>query len=243
MVNEMNKIELLQNIIDNSDNIVFFSGAGISTLSGLKDFRSKDGLYSESFDYPPEEILSHHFFMHNPNYFYNFYRSKLNPLAYKPNIIHYYLTELEKTGKLKAVITQNIDNFHLLAGNKNVLELHGNVMRNYCTKCHKAYDGDYIFNSDGIPKCSCGGIIKPDVVLYEEPLNDKILDEAIKKISQCDTLIIAGTSLTVYPAAGLVKFFHGQNLVIINRDLTSYDQKADLVINDDLKEVFTKLHV
>ena len=176
----MNKIETLQNIINNSQNIVFFSGAGISTLSGLKDFRSKDGLYSESFDYPPEEILSHHFFNQNPEYFFNFYRQKLNPLSYKPNIIHYYLTELEKTGKLKAVITQNIDNFHLLAGNKNVLELHGNVMRNYCTKCHKFYDGDYIFNSDGIPTCTCGGIIKPDVVLYEENLNEDVLNESIK---------------------------------------------------------------
>ena len=243
MVNKMNKIELLQNIINNSQNIVFFSGAGISTLSGLKDFRSADGLYNQHFDYPPEEILSHHFFIENPKYFFDFYRQKLNPLSYKPNIIHYYLKKLEDTGKLKTIITQNIDNFHLLAGNKNVIELHGNVMQNYCTKCHKFYNGNYVFNSVGIPKCTCGGIIKPNVVLYEENLDDQIINDAIKKISQCDTLIIAGTSLTVYPAAGLVKLFHGKNLVIINHDLTKYDQVANLVINEDLEEVFSKLSI
>jgi NAD-dependent deacetylase len=243
MVIIMNNIEKLQQIINKSDNIVFFSGAGISTLSGLKDFRSKDGLYSETFAYPPEEILSHEFFLKNPEYFYKFYREKLNPLNYKPNIIHYYLTGLETSGKLKAIITQNIDNFHLLAGNKNVLELHGNIMRNYCQKCHKFYDGQYVFKSQGIPKCACGGIIKPDVVLYGESLNEDILNKSINSISNCDTLIVAGTSLTVYPAAGLIRFFHGSNLVIINNNITDYDQIATLVINDDLKNVFSKLHI
>lgn len=242
MVIIMNKITILQNIIDESNSIVFFSGAGISTLSGLKDFRSKDGLYSESFDYPPEEILSHHFFMDNPEYFYKFYRDKLNPLPYKPNLIHYYLTDLEKTGKLKAVITQNIDNLHTLAGNKNVLELHGNVMRCHCLKCHKKYNGKIIFESTGIPKCNCGGILKPDVVLYEEGLDEDVLNESIKRISAADTLIVAGSSLLVYPAAGLINYFHGKNLVIINKDITSYDSIASLVIHEDLKEVFEKLH-
>lgn len=239
----MDKINKLQNIIDNSSNIVFFSGAGISTLSGLKDFRSNNGLYNQKFDYPPEEILSHHFFINNPEYFFMFYREKLNPLNFKPNIIHYYLTDLENSGKLKAVITQNIDNFHILAGNKNVLELHGNVMRNYCVKCHKFYDGSIVFNTQGIPLCSCGGIIKPDVVLYEEPLNNNIIEKSIDYISKSDTLIIAGTSLTVYPAAGLIRYFHGSNLIIINKDTTDYDKEATLVINDDLENVFTKLHI
>lgn len=243
MVIKMNQITNLQNIIDNSQNIVFFSGAGISTLSGLKDFRSKDGLYNESFEYPPEEILSHHFFIENPSYFYKFYREKLNPLPYKPNIIHYYLTKLELTGKLKAIITQNIDNLHELAGNKNILELHGNVMKCHCIKCHKTYNGEIIFNSNSIPKCNCGGLIKPNVVLYEEGLDENILKESIKKISEADTLIIAGASLLVYPAAGLINYFHGNNLVIINKDATNFDKKATLLINDDLKTVFSNLHV
>lgn len=239
----MNKIAILQNIIDNSNNIVFFSGAGISTLSGLKDFRSKDGLYNETFDYPPEEILSHHFFMTNPAYFYKFYRSKLNPIPYKPNIIHYYLTKLEASGKLKAIITQNIDNLHTLAGSKNVLELHGNVMKCHCIKCHKEYNGKAIFDSTEIPKCNCGGLLKPNVVLYEESLDENVLNEAIKKISEADTLIIAGSSLLVYPAAGLINYFHGKNLIIINKANTNFDHLANLVIHEDLKAVFNNLHI
>jgi NAD-dependent deacetylase len=239
----MNNIEMLQKIIDESKNIVFFGGAGVSTASGLKDFRSKDGLYHEKYSYPPEEILSHHFFSNNPEAFFKFYKDKLNALNYKPNIVHYFLTDLEKSGKLKAIITQNIDNFHQLAGSKNVLELHGNINRNYCMKCHKFYDGNYVFNSKGIPYCSCGGIIKPDVVLYEEALDSNILNKSINYLEKADTLIVAGTSLTVYPAAGLITYFRGKNLIIINKDLTDYDRLATLVIKDDLKEVFSKLHV
>lgn len=243
MVIKMNNVTKLQNIIDKSSNIVFFSGAGISTLSGLKDFRSKDGLYNELFDYPPEEVLSHHFFLENPSYFFKFYREKFNPQPYKPNVIHYYLTKLEQKNKLKAIITQNIDNLHTLAGNKNVLELHGNVMKCHCTKCQKEYNGNIIFNSKDIPLCTCGGIIKPNVVLYEEGLDEKEIMEAIKKISEADTLIVAGSSLLVYPAAGLINYFHGKNLVIINKDKTNFDKLATLVINEDLKTVFKNLTI
>ena len=230
----------LQNIIDSSNNIVFFSGAGISTLSGLKDFRSSDGIYNQKYDYNPEEILSHTFFMNNTKYFFDFYKNTLNPLNYKPNIIHNYLSELEKKKNI-TVITQNIDNFHKLAGSKNVLELHGNVMDNYCMNCNKYYDGNYVFKQIGIPKCSCGGIIKPDVVLYEEELNYDILNQSIKKIKEADTLIVAGTSLNVYPAAGLIRYFNGKNLVLLNKDNTPYDYLATLVIHDDLRNVFNKL--
>ena len=236
----MNKIDELQKIIDNSNSIVFFSGAGISTLSGLKDFRSQDGLYNMKFDYPPEEILSHHFFINNTNVFYDFYRTYMNPLGYKPNIIHEYLKQLEDKKKI-TIVTQNIDNFHTLAGSKKVLELHGNVMRNYCMDCNKFYDGNYIFDSKGIPTCTCGGIIKPDVVLYEESLDNNTVEESIKCISECDTLIVAGTSLNVYPAAGLIRYFKSKNLVLINKDKTPLDYLATLVINDDLKKVFTSL--
>ena len=238
----MNKLDILQNIIKNSNNIVAFTGAGVSTESGIPDFRSKDGLYNMKYKYNPEEILSHHFFINNTKDFYEFYKNKLNTKNIKPNIIHYFLTNLENNGKLKAIITQNIDNLHTLAESKNVLELHGNINRNYCIKCHKFYDGKYVFNSkDIIPKCKCGGLIKPDVVLYEEELNYDILNEAIKYISNCDTLLVLGTSLSVYPAAGLIRYFKGKNLIIINKDTTNYDNIANLVINDDLKNVFTKL--
>ena len=238
----MNKIDKLKNIIDESKSIVFFGGAGVSTASGLKDFRSKDGIYNMKYPYPPEEILSHHFFINNTKEFFKFYKSMLNTKGIEPNIIHKYLVELEKDGKLKAIITQNIDNLHTLAGSKKVLELHGNINRNYCIKCNKFYDGTFVFNSsDDIPHCSCGGIIKPDVVLYEEELNYDILNEAIKCISSADTMIVAGTSLNVYPAAGLIGYFKGNNLIIINKDTTNYDNIASLVINDDLKEVFKKL--
>ena len=237
----MEKIELLQKMIDESNYIVFFSGAGISTLSGIKDFRSKDGLYNMKYKYPPEEILSHTFFTNNIEEFYKFYKDKMNCLNAEPNIVHKYLYELEKKGKLKAIITQNIDGLHTKAGNKNVYELHGTIYENYCTKCGKEYNAEYVFNNDGIPKCTCGGIIKPKVVLYEEGLDQDILTKSIYHISESDLMIVAGTSLTVYPASGLIHYFRGKNLVIINRDTTSYDRIANLVINDDFRNVFTKL--
>lgn len=238
----MEKIKQLQDIINNSKKIVFFGGAGVSVASGLKDFRSKDGLYNMNYPYPPEEILSHHFFKNNTLEFYKFYKKMLNTKGIEPNIIHKYLTKLEQEKKLIAIVTQNIDNLHTLAGSKKVLELHGNINRNYCTKCNKFYDGNYVFNSkDIIPKCECGNIIKPDVVLYEEELDYDTLNEAIKCISEADTLIVAGTSLNVYPAAGLIRYFNGINLIIINKDTTSYDNIANLVINDDLKKVFSNL--
>ena len=238
----MDKIKELQKIINNSKKIVFFGGAGVSVASGLKDFRSKDGLYNMNYPYPPEEILSHHFFINNTKEFYKFYKKMLNTNGIKPNIVHNYLTKLEQSGKLLAIVTQNIDNLHTLAGSKKVLELHGNINRNYCTKCNKYYDGDYVFNSkDLIPTCECGGTIKPDVVLYEEELDYNTLSETIRCIREADTLIVAGTSLNVYPAAGLINYYNGNNLIIINKDITSYDQKANLVINDDLKNVFSNL--
>lgn len=237
----MNKIEKLQELIDNSDNIVFFGGAGVSTASGIKDFRSKDGLYNMKYDYPPEEILSHHFFLENTKEFCRFYQDKMNCIDKKPNSCHLYLTKLEKKGKLKAIITQNIDGLHQKAKSKNVLELHGSIYRNRCMICNKFYDEKIVFNSKDIPKCDCGGIIKPEVVLYEEPLDDKVINDTIKYISNADLLIIAGTSLTVYPASGFIRFFRGKNLVIINKMTTSYDNKSDLVINDDIEKVFKSL--
>ena len=236
----MNKIDELQSIIDNSKNIVFFSGAGISTLSGLKDFRGKDGLYKMKYKYNVEEMLSHHFFMNNLEEFYDFYKTYFNIDNIKPNIIHNYLVKLEDKKKV-TIITQNIDNLHTLAGSKNVLELHGNITRNYCMKCNKFYGYDYVFKSKNIPKCECGGIVKPDVVLYEEELDYDILDQAISALRNADTLIVAGTSLSVYPASGLVRYFGGKNLVIINNSTTLYDNMATLVINEDLEKVFNKL--
>ncbi len=236
------KIEVFKNLIKESNNIVFFGGAGVSTESGIPDFRSKDGLYNQKYKYPPEFILSHTFFMSKTDEFYKFYRDKLNSLKYEPNITHIKLAELEKQGKLKAVITQNIDGLHQKAGSKNVLELHGSVLRNYCMKCNNFYDADFIFNnSTGIPKCKCGGIIKPDVVLYEEGLDDNIMRASIKAICEADLMIVAGTSLTVQPASGLINYFRGRNLVLINRDETMYDNKANLVINESLGNVFSKI--
>lgn len=235
------KIEQLKKFINESNNIVFFGGAGVSTESGIPDFRSKDGLYNQKYKYPPEEILSHTFFMNETEEFYKFYRDKLNSLKYEPNITHIKLAELEAIEKLKAVITQNIDGLHQKANTKNVLELHGSVLRNYCMKCHKFYDAQYVFNSTGIPKCECGGIIKPDVVLYEEPLNDEVVEESIRAIHNADLMIVGGTSLTVYPASGLINYFRGKNLVLINRDATPYDGRADLVINESLGDVFRRI--
>lgn len=235
------KIQQFKQLVNESENIVFFGGAGVSTESGIPDFRSKDGLYNQQYKYPPETILSHTFFMNKTDEFYKFYKSKMNSLKYEPNITHIKLAELESKGKLKAVITQNIDGLHQKAGSKIVYELHGSVLRNYCMKCHKFYDAEYVFNSNGIPKCSCGGVIKPDVVLYEEGLDEDTIRNSIYAIHNADLLIVAGTSLTVQPASGLLNYFRGKNLVLINRDSTPYDYKADLVINDSLGMVFSKL--
>ena len=241
MEEEIDIIELLKQLIKESNNIVFFGGAGVSTESGIPDFRSKDGLYNQKYKYPPEEILSHHFFMSHTDEFYQFYKEKMNSLKYEPNITHKTLVEMENEGKLKAVITQNIDGLHQKAGSKKVYELHGSVLRNYCMQCHKFYNADYVFESKEIPKCSCGGIVKPDVVLYEEGLDDETVDNAIFAIQNADMLIVAGTSLTVYPASGLLHYFRGKNLVLINRDSTPYDNRADLVIHESLGKVFSKI--
>ncbi len=235
------KINKLQKMIDESDNIVFFSGAGVSTLSGIKDFRSKDGLYNMKYKFPPEMILSSGFFYENTSEFYKFYRDKLNCLDVEPNIIHKYMVKLEKMGKLKAIVTQNIDGLHTKAGSTNVYELHGTIYKNHCVKCNKFYDVEYVFNSKDIPLCECGGIVKPDVVLYGEMLDEHVLNRSIQAIANCDTLIVAGTSLTVEPASSLVRLFNGKNLVIINRDATSYDSIASLVINDEFKNIFKYL--
>ncbi len=235
------KIQQFKELINQSNNIVFFGGAGVSTESGIPDFRSKDGLYNQKYKYPPEEILSHSFFMSYTDEFFKFYKEKMNSLKYEPNVTHIKLAKLEKEGKLKAVITQNIDGLHQKAGSKNVYELHGSVLRNYCMKCNKFYDAEYVFNSDSIPKCSCGGIIKPDVVLYEESLNEETLKNSIIAIQNADMMIVAGTSLTVYPASGLINYFRGRNLVLINKDSTPYDNRANLVINESLGKVFKEI--
>lgn len=235
------KIQQFKQLVNESNNIVFFGGAGVSTESGIPDFRSKDGLYNQQYDYPPEIILSHTFFIRNTDEFYKFYKTKMNSLEYEPNITHIKLAELENKGKLKAVITQNIDGLHQKAGSKNVYELHGSTLRNYCMNCHKFYDAEYVFDSDGVPRCSCGGIIKPDVVLYQEGLNQDTLRNSVEAIAEADMLIIAGTSLTVQPASSLINYFKGKNLVLINRDATPYDYKADLVINESLGNVFSKI--
>lgn len=236
-----NKIQILNNLIKNSKKIVFFGGAGVSTESGIPDFRSKDGIYNQKYDYPPEEILSHNFFMNNPKAFYKFYKDKLNSLNSQPNITHYKLAQLENKGKVTAIVTQNIDGLHQKAGSKNVLELHGSILNNYCLKCHKYYDANYIFSSKDIPICGCGGMIKPDVVLYGEPLPEDIWQEAIKKIEEADLLIVGGTSLSVYPASLLINYFKGNNIILINRGKTNYDTKATLIINDNLGNVFSQI--
>lgn len=227
----------LQEIIDHSKNIVFFGGAGVSTESGIPDFRSTDGLYNQKYDYPPEEILSHTFFVSHTEAFYGFYRDKMLCLTAEPNAAHKKLAELEQKGKLSAVVTQNIDGLHQKAGSKNVFELHGSIHRNYCTQCHKFFDADFIANSVGVPTCDCGGIIKPDVVLYEEGLDDATVTGAVDAISSADCLIVAGTSLNVYPAAGFIRYFRGKYFVLINRDVTPADKYADLVIHDSVGKV------
>ena len=237
----MTKIEQFKKIISESNNIVFFGGAGVSTESNIPDFRSSSGLYSKGGNIPPEEILSHHFFVNNPSLFYDFYKKNMIYPNALPNITHKVLAKLEAEGKLKAVITQNIDGLHQMAGSKNVLELHGSIHRNYCVKCGKFYDLDYIMDSNDVPRCSCGGIVKPDVVLYEEALDGDVLTKSVEAIAKCDTLIIGGTSLTVYPAAGLVQYFGGKHLIIINKSVTSYDNYAELVIQDSLGNVMKEL--
>lgn len=239
----MSTAEQLQQVIDKSKRIVFFGGAGVSTESGIPDFRSVDGLYNQKYDYPPEQILSHTFFMHKTEEFYRFYRDKMLCLDKKPNKAHFKLAELERAGKLTAVVTQNIDGLHQSAGSKRVFELHGSVLRNYCMKCGKFHTAEYIKQSTGIPRCGCTGVIKPDVVLYEEGLDDKTVSGALGAISSADMLIIAGTSLTVYPAAGFVQYFKGDNIVLINRDETPFDNRADLVFHEKVGELLDKINV
>lgn len=235
------KIETLKHWIAESDNVVFFGGAGVSTESGIPDFRSVDGLYHQQYAYPPETIISHSFFEAMPEEFYRFYRDKLIIKGAQPNITHCKLAELEQQGKLKAVITQNIDGLHQLAGSKTVWELHGSTLRNYCLKCGKRYGTEIFDQTQGVPHCSCGGTIRPDVVLYEEGLDDHIVSEAIAAISRADVLIIGGTSLVVYPAAGLLRYYKGNKLVLINMSPTSMDSAADLLITAKLGEVFSQL--
>ena len=237
----MESLELLKKWVAESQNIVFFGGAGVSTESGIPDFRSTDGLYSQKFDYPPETIISHSFYLRNPEYFFRFYREKMLPLGFSPNITHQKLAQWEQAGKLLAVVTQNIDGLHQKAGSHRVYELHGSVLRNYCTRCRKFYPAEFIRDAAGVPKCGCGGTVKPDVVLYEEALDESTLANSIRAISQADLLIVAGTSLTVYPAAGLVNYYTGSRLVLINRDATAYDNQADLVFHENLGTVFSQL--
>lgn len=237
----MQKLETLREWISQSKNIVFFGGAGVSTESGIPDFRSVDGLYNQQFDYPPETIISHSFFRRDPEYFFRFYREKMMPLGFEPNITHVKLAQWEQEGRLSAVITQNIDGLHQKAGSQNVYELHGSILRNYCVRCGKFHSAEFVKTAQGIPLCDCGGIVKPDVVLYEESLSQTTLENSIEAIQGADMLIVAGTSLTVYPAAGLIKYYHGNRLVLINRDETPYDRCADLVFHRSLGEIFSQL--
>lgn len=240
----MTPIEQFTDMVQHSNNIVFFGGAGVSTESGIPDFRSVDGLYNQKYQYPPEHILSHTFYRENPEEFYRFYRDKMLCLDAKPNMAHIKLAELEKAGKLKAIITQNIDGLHQKAGSKNVLELHGSVHHNFCEHCHKFFDAEYILHSTGVPKCdACGGPIKPDVVLYEEGLDNDVIEQALYYISHADMLIIGGTSLVVYPAAGLVRYYNGHKLVLINKSSTDMDSSADLVIKEPIGQVFSHITV
>ena len=237
----MNKLETLKAWIKESDNIVFFGGAGVSTESGIPDFRGTDGLYRQKFEYPPETIISHSFYQQRPEYFFRFYREKMLPLGFEPNITHKVLARWEQEGKLSAVVTQNIDGLHQKAGSEKVYELHGSVLRNYCTRCRKFHGAEFVKNAEGVPRCACGGIVKPDVVLYEEGLDQNTIEKSVTAIYHADLLIVAGTSLTVYPAAGLIDYYRGNRLVLINRDATPYDRRADLVFHDSLGNIFEKL--
>ena len=231
----------MKEIIDGSYNIVFFGGAGVSTESGIPDFRSVDGLYNQKYAYPPETILSHTFYCSRPEEFFRFYRDKMLYLDAQPNAAHRKLAEWEQEGRLRAVVTQNIDGLHQKAGSRNVLELHGSVLRNYCERCHRFYDAQFILNSEGVPHCSCGGRIKPDVVLYEESLDEEVMTKAIHAISEADVLIIGGTSLAVYPAAGLIDFYRGNKLILVNKTPTPRDNDADLVVSGSIGEIFDTL--
>lgn len=236
----MNKIDEFKKYINECNNIVFFGGAGVSTASGIKDFRSSDGLYNMKFKYPAEVMLSNNFFYDNPMEFWDFYKTYMNSLDAKPNFVHKYLTKLEKDNKLLSIITQNIDGLHSKAGSKNIHEIHGTIYKNHCLTCNKEYEAEYIFKSKSIPLCTCGGRIKPDVVLYGEMLPE-CFDYAINDIKKADMLIVAGTSLSVYPAASLINFFNGKYIVLINKDKTIYDNKATLVFNEDMNKIFKKL--
>ena len=235
------KIELLRDMVAQSDNIVFFGGAGVSTESGIPDFRSVDGLYNQKWKYPPETILSRSFFDRNPEEYYRFHRDKLVIDGVKPNRVHLRLAELEREGKLRAVITQNIDGLHQAAGSKNVLELHGSILRAYCSRCRKPYPADAINKGTGVPRCDCGGVIRPDIVLYEEQLDEDVLRKSIDYIRNADVLIVGGTSLNVYPAAGLINYYRGNKLVLVNLSATPYDDEADLVIHEKLGKVFSRV--
>lgn len=237
----MDALETLRQWVQESHRIVFFGGAGVSTESGIPDFRSVDGLYNQKFEYPPETIISHSFYRANPAYFFRFYREKMLPLGFQPNITHQKLTQWEREGKLLAVVTQNIDGLHQKAGSRRVYELHGSVLRNYCERCGKFYPAGYVKHAEGVPLCTCGGTVKPDVVLYEESLDEKTLTGSVCAISQADLLIVGGTSLTVYPAARLIRYYRGNRLVLINRDETPYDGYANLVFHQSLGDVFSKL--
>ena len=237
----MNALEQLKKIMADTDHIVFFGGAGVSTESGIPDFRSVDGLYNQKYDYPPETILSHTFYRQHTDEFYRFYRDKMLCLTAKPNAAHRKLAQWEQEGRLKAVITQNIDGLHQAAGSKKVLELHGSVHRNYCEKCHRFYDAAYILHSEGVPKCECGGALKPDVVLYEEGLDNQTITEAVACISAADVLIIGGTSLAVYPAAGVIDYYRGNKLILVNKTATPRDSMADLVVQGSIGEIFSQI--
>ena len=237
----MSKLQQLKQWIDQSSRIVFFGGAGVSTESGIPDFRSVDGLYNQRFEYPPEQIISHSFFERDPEYFFRFYREKMLPLGFEPNITHKVLARWEAQGKLSAVVTQNIDGLHQKAGSERVYELHGSVLRNYCVRCGKFHSAEFVKEAQGIPTCACGGRVKPDVVLYEESLDGDTIEKSVAAIENADLLIVAGTSLTVYPAAGLVNYYRGNRLVLINRDETPYDGHANLVFHESLGDIFSKL--
>ena len=242
--NLADKTASLQTIIDQAKHIVFFTGAGVSTDSGIPDFRSTNGLYNQTYKYPPEEIISHSFFEENPEEFFRFYKDRMLYLDAQPNEVHRFIAECEKKGKSLGVVTQNIDGLHQKAGSKHVYELHGSVLRNYCMDCSTFYSAEYIKNSEGIPRCQkCGGIIKPDVVLYEEGLSQAVVEGAVAAIQSADVMIVLGTSLVVYPAAGLIRYFSGRHLVLINRDATPYDSNADLLIQAPFADVFPHLHV
>ena len=236
----MEAVEQLKQWVNESSRIVFFGGAGVSTESGIPDFRSVDGLYNQKFEYPPETIISHSFYLKKPEYFFSFYREKMLPLGFEPNVTHKVLAKWEAEGKLSAVVTQNIDGLHQKAGSKRVYELHGSVLRNYCVRCKKFHTAEFVRDAVGVPRCGCGSIVKPDVVLYEESLNSDTIEKSVDAIYDADLLIVAGTSLTVYPAAGLINYYRGNRLVLINRDATPCDNRANLVIHDTLGNVFSQ---